>query len=169
MRTRPWLLIHLNIIDLTWANNPKLYFWGSKLAMNIKRKLADKLWLYFSKCSWWYKHCITRSFLFIFDSKLPVRGLPGVPGENVPLHVVEELMNVIECVQTRPQATEDRTVSGLQLLHITATAIIVQVRVDVLLQRKPTSEHTRLHPCKDAIKQVLSSSFQQIFFIYNNF
>lgn len=79
-----------------------------------------------------------------------------MPGENVPLRVVEELMNVIERVQTRPQATEDRTVSGLQLLHNTATAIIVQVRADVLLQRKPTTEHSRLHPYKDAINQALS-------------
>lgn len=101
----------------------------------------------------------------MFVSKLPVRGLPGVPGENVPLRVVEELMNVIERVQTRPQATEDRTVSGLQLLHNTATAIIVQVRADVLLQRKPTTEHSRLHPYKDAINQALSTPFQQIFII----
>lgn len=74
------------------------------------------------------------SFFFAFVSKLPVRGLPGVPGENVPLHVVGELMNVTERVQTRPQATEERTVSGLQLLHNTAKAFIVQVRIDVLLQ-----------------------------------
>lgn len=74
------------------------------------------------------------SSFFAFVSKLPVRGLPGVPGENVPLRVVEELMNVTERVQTRPQATEERTVSGLQLLHNTAKAFIVQVRIDVLLQ-----------------------------------
>lgn len=77
------------------------------------------------------------SSFFAFVSKLPVRGLPGVPGvpgENVPLRVVEELMNVTERVQTRPQATEERTVSGLQLLHTTAKAFIVQVRIDVLLQ-----------------------------------
>lgn len=61
--------------------------------------------------------------------QLPVRGLPGVPGENVPLRVVEELMNVTERVQTRPQATEERTVSGLQLLHNTAIAFIVQLMV----------------------------------------
>lgn len=69
------------------------------------------------------------SSFFAFVSKLPVRGLPGVPGENVPLRVVEELMNVTERVQTRPQATEERTVSGLQLLHNTAKAFIVQVRM----------------------------------------
>lgn len=74
------------------------------------------------------------SSFFAFVSKLPVRGLPGVPGENVPLRVVEELMNVAERVQTRPQATEDQTVSGLQLLHNTAKAFIVQVRIDVLFQ-----------------------------------
>lgn len=74
------------------------------------------------------------SSFFAFVSKLPVRGLPGVPGENVPLRVVEELMNVTERVQTRPQATEEHTVSGLQLLHNTAKAFIVQVRIDVLLQ-----------------------------------
>lgn len=61
--------------------------------------------------------------------QLPVRGLPGVPGENVPLRVVEELMNVTERVQTRPQAMEERTVSGLQLLHNTAIAFIVQLMV----------------------------------------
>lgn len=69
------------------------------------------------------------SSFFAFVSQLPVRGLPGVPGENVPLRVVEELMNVTERVQTRPQATEERTVSGLQLLHNTAKAFIVQVRM----------------------------------------
>lgn len=74
------------------------------------------------------------SSFFAFVSKLPVRGLPGVPGGNVPLRVVEELMNVTERVQTRPQATEERTVSDLQLLHNTAKAFIVQVRIDVLLQ-----------------------------------
>lgn len=74
------------------------------------------------------------SSFFAFVSKLPVRGLPGVPGENVPLRVVEELMNVTERVQTRPQATEEQTVSGLQLLHNTAKAFIVQVRIDVLFQ-----------------------------------
>lgn len=103
------------------------------------------------------------SSFFAFVSKLPVRGLPGVPGENVPLRVVEELMNVTERVQTRPQATEERTVSGLQLLHNTAIAFIVQVRIDVLLQ--PPTQHTRLHPCVDAIKPILVSSFQQIFII----
>lgn len=69
-----------------------------------------------------------------FISKLPVRGLPGVPGENVPLRVVEELMNVTERVQTRPQTMEELTVSGLQHLHNTAKAFNVQVRIDVLLQ-----------------------------------
>lgn len=83
-----------------------------------------------------------------------VLGPHGVPGGKVPLRVVEEHRNVTERAQNQSQATEGRVVLGQQILiHNLAIAIIVQVRI-VVLQRKPSTEHTRLHPCNDAIKPV---------------
>lgn len=110
------------------------------------------------------------SSFFAFVSKLPVRGLPGVPGENVPLRVVEELMNVTERVQTRPQATEERTVSGLQLLHNTAKAFIVQVRIDVLMQPTPYLAYTASSMCgcnKTDFTLSFSANFYYHMIIFN--
>lgn len=106
-----------------------LEFFYSNCQWISKRIWADQFRLYFILFSPNDKNNAFLSSFFAFVSKFPVRGLPGVPGENVPLRVVEELMNVAERVQTRPQATEERTVSGLQLLHNTAKAFIVQVRM----------------------------------------
>lgn len=82
----------------------------------------------------------------------------GVPGVIVPFRVVEEHLNVIERAQILPQVTEERIVLGQRILHNPAAPIIVQVGIFVL-QRKPSTKHTRLRSCKDAIKPVLPALF----------
>lgn len=82
----------------------------------------------------------------------------GVPGVIVPFRVVKEHLNVIERAQILPQVTEERTVLGQRILQNPATSINVQVGIFVL-QRKPSTKHTRLRSCKDAIKPVLPAHF----------